>query len=363
MAAISLCMIVKNEEQTLERCLRCAKNFADEIIVVDTGSTDRTKEIAAQYATQVYDFAWTDDFAAARNFAFSKAHHAYCMWLDADDTLQETEQKKMLDLKQRLDETNADVVMMPYDVSFDENGKATFSYYRERVVKNTGRPMWEGRVHEVITPYGNIIYEEIHVEHHKEKAYDTDRNLRIYEKMLEEGCTLSPREKYYYGRELYYHQRYEEAVEVLEAFVQQEGAWIENQLEAYRQLAECYGHLGKWTKQLDALYRSFLLDLPRAETCCAIGRVYFDQRAWKQAAFWYETALRAEKREHGGGFIQEDCYGYLPCIQLCVCYDRMGKREKAESYNELAAMFKPNDRAVSYNRKYFLDTKGMTHPK
>ena len=70
---ISVCMIVKNEELNLAGCLDCLKAIADEIIIVDTGSTDRTKEIAEQYTDKVYDFEWIDDFSAARNFAFSKA--------------------------------------------------------------------------------------------------------------------------------------------------------------------------------------------------------------------------------------------------------------------------------------------------
>lgn len=67
MATVSLCMIVKNEEKVLGRCLDSAKEIADEIIIVDTGSTDRTKEIAAEYTEKIYDFEWNDDFSAARN--------------------------------------------------------------------------------------------------------------------------------------------------------------------------------------------------------------------------------------------------------------------------------------------------------
>lgn len=63
MIQISLCMIVKNEETVLARCLDSIKDLMDEIIIVDTGSTDRTKEIAAGYTDQIYDFAWVDDFA------------------------------------------------------------------------------------------------------------------------------------------------------------------------------------------------------------------------------------------------------------------------------------------------------------
>ena len=73
MITISLCMIVKNEERILARCLDSVKDLVDEIIIVDTGSADATKRIAAEYTDKIYDFTWIDDFSAARNFAFSKA--------------------------------------------------------------------------------------------------------------------------------------------------------------------------------------------------------------------------------------------------------------------------------------------------
>ena len=73
MITISLCMIVKNEEAVLARCLDSVKEVVDEIVIVDTGSTDKTKEIAAQYTDLVYDFAWDDNFSAARNASFARA--------------------------------------------------------------------------------------------------------------------------------------------------------------------------------------------------------------------------------------------------------------------------------------------------
>lgn len=73
MVSISLCMIVKNEEDVLARCLESAADLVDELIVVDTSSTDRTREIAARFTDKVYDFPWRDDFFAARNESFSHA--------------------------------------------------------------------------------------------------------------------------------------------------------------------------------------------------------------------------------------------------------------------------------------------------
>ena len=70
MITISLCMIVKNEEKILARCLDSVADLMDEIIIVDTGSADRTKDIAARYTKHIYDFQWVDDFSAARNYAF-----------------------------------------------------------------------------------------------------------------------------------------------------------------------------------------------------------------------------------------------------------------------------------------------------
>ena len=70
---LSVCMIVRNEEKILDECLKQVKRFSDELIIVDTGSVDATKEIAARYTDRVYDFLWTGDFSEARNRSFSYA--------------------------------------------------------------------------------------------------------------------------------------------------------------------------------------------------------------------------------------------------------------------------------------------------
>ncbi len=352
MPTISLCMIVKNEEMHIARCLDSVAELVDEIVIVDTGSTDRTVETASRYTSKVYSYPWKDDFSDARNYSFSKASMDYCMWMDADDILEETEKEPFLQLKQSLS-PDTDIVMMKYNTSFDEAGRPSFSYYRERWIRNCGRYRWMGAVHEVIPPNGRVVYSDIAFSHRKIGRGDSDRNLRIYQRMISEGKPLEPRHQYYYGRELYYHKQYEEAVSVLEQFLRSSEGWIENKIEACSTCAACYLQLGKEEEALNTLLRSMSYDLPRAELCCEIGKYFLEHGNYHNAIYWYETALNVPKNDYSDGFILPDCYDYVPLLQLCVCYDKLGDREKAKEYNEKAGVCKPYSQAYLYNKRYF----------
>ena len=89
MHPISVCIIAKNEEARIEKCLASIKPYGFEIVVVDTGSTDRTKEIASKYADKVLDFAWCDDFSAARNFSLRNASNNWIFMIDCDEVIKE----------------------------------------------------------------------------------------------------------------------------------------------------------------------------------------------------------------------------------------------------------------------------------
>ena len=93
--SISLCLMVRNEEDSLPGCLQSAADLVDETIVVDTGSTDRTKEVAASFAAKVFDFPWIDDFAAARNECIRHATGEWIFWMDADERMDEVNREKL----------------------------------------------------------------------------------------------------------------------------------------------------------------------------------------------------------------------------------------------------------------------------
>lgn len=352
MSTISLCMIVKNEELSIARCLDSVAELVEEIIIVDTGSTDRTVEIVSDYTSKVYSYSWKDDFSDARNYSFSKATMDYCMWMDADDVLEAKDKARFLQLKQSLS-PDTDIVMMKYHTSFDEAGNPSFSYFRERWIRNCSRYHWIGAVHEVIPPNGSIVYSDIAICHRKIKTGDPDRNLKIYQKILADGGVLDPRQLYYYGRELYYHKQYEKAVSVFEQFLLSEDGWIENKIEACSVCAGCYRQLGQEQSALTTLLRSMSFDLPRAELCCDIGKYFLEHGNFRNAIYWYETALNIPENEYSGGFILPDCYDYIPLLQLCVCYDKLGNRQKAKEYNERAGTCKPYSKAYLYNKQYF----------
>ncbi len=352
MITVSLCMIIKDEEATLGRCLDSIAEAIDEIIIVDTGSTDRTKEIARQYTEKIYDFPWIDDFAAARNFSFSKASMDYLMWLDADDVLLEEDRAGLLQLKQTLDPA-VDLVMMPYCAGSDEQGNPTLSYLRERLFKRIRGFQWNDPVHEYVQPSGKIIQTEIRVTHRKQRHDPSDRNLRIYEKMRAEGRSFSPRSLLYYGMELYYHQRYLDAAREFETFLEGAGGWVEDNIKACFYGGKCYHSLGDTGNGLKILLRSFEYDLPRAEICCEIGAVYKTRGEYGKACFWYQLAADLPKPRDGWGFVFHDYWGFVPYLELCVCHYRLGDMAKAVEFNQKAAAIKPQDPAVLFNQQFF----------
>ncbi len=352
MISISVCMIVKNEEMVLERVLQCALKFADEIVVVDTGSTDKTKEIAKKFTDHVYDFTWVDDFSKARNLSFEKGTKDYLMWLDADDVITDENIEKILRLKNEI-APETDVVMMKYSMGFDENNKPQFSFYRERLVKKSKGFKWKGFIHEAITPAGNIVYEDIEIEHRKINEGKPDRNLNIYKKHIKNGYILDARDVFYFARELYYNKKYKAAILQFKKFLKYKNGFLPNILDAHLICGKCYKMLGQGENALDILLKSLKKAQPSGELCCEIGEVFVEKKDYKSAIFWYKNAISATKNIESGAFYQQSYYDFIPYLQLCYCYFSIGDMELSKFFNTLAENIYPNNPSVIYNKKFF----------
>ena len=350
---ITLCMIVKNEEASLARCLDSVNGIADEIVIVDTGSTDRTRQIAAKYTERIVDFEWIDDFAAARNFAFDQATTEYILWLDADDVFEPNDQAKFIELKRSLDPA-VDSVTMDYNLSFTPDGKVAYSLRRNRLVRRDRNYRWIGAVHEYLEVSGNLLHSDIAVTHKKDKEY-TDRNLRIYRRREEAGEHFSPRDLYYFGNELKDHGQHEDAITYYGKFLNTGLGWVEDQIAACQKIADCEAALGRSEQEVSALLRSFAYDLPRAEICCRLGGYFADRGDYRKALFWYEQATLAVRPADPMVVLNEAAWTWMPHLQLCVCYDRMGNRVKAKEHNDIALAYHPTHPSMLYNDQYFKD--------
>lgn len=342
-------MIVKDEEQVIERSLACAALFADEIIIADTGSADKTVELAKKFTDKIYRFDWCDDFSAARNFSFSKASCDLVMWLDADDVVEETDAQKIIALKKQ--RKDFDVAFLLYAAAFDGE-RPVFTYFRERIIRRSLGLKWEGAVHEAISARGRILYSDAMIRHKKVRPSDPTRNLNIYRKIISCGKALSPRDKFYYGRELMFCRLYIESAAVLENFLSGDG-WSENKSEACLNLHAVYTELGDADRAAASLLRSFAYGMPKSRACCMLGDMFARKGDCETAIFWYKTAANLPQNIRSGAFVEEDFSGFIPFMQLCVLYDRLGDTEKANYYNELAGGIKPCDASYLHNKRYF----------
>jgi glycosyltransferase involved in cell wall biosynthesis len=349
-------MIVKNEADVLARCLDSVKDAVDEIIIVDTGSTDETKNIALRYTDKLYDFEWVDDFAAARNRSYEKSTMDYQMWLDADDIISPESLSAMLELKKTLD-ISIEMVTMKYITHWDANGYPLLCSTRERLTRRDLNKQWQGAVHECIPLGGNYLETDIAVWHKKLHCGDLKRNINIYLKMLENKKSFLPRDQYYFARELKENGRYVESAMWFAKFLDDGQGWVEDNIASCLSLALCYKNMGRNDKILPALTRSFLYDAPRPEICTRIGYYYKEKKNFECALKWFLTALGASNRS-SKGFVLLDYCGYIPCIEACVCSGELGDLGSAKIYNEKAAEYRPESPAVINNRKY-LEARGV----
>lgn len=146
--SISLCMIVKDEELVLENCLTSVKDLVDEIIIVDTGSTDKTKDIARKYGAKIFDFPWENDFSKARNYSLK---HAKCDWillLDADEVLNEYDIPKFQSLMDNPNYDGYHFTILNY--LHDNNTSDYATHYAFRFLRNTRTYQFTGSIHEQI---------------------------------------------------------------------------------------------------------------------------------------------------------------------------------------------------------------------
>ena len=280
-SSLSLCMIVRNEENSLPKCLKSVKPVVDEIIIVDTGSTDSTKEIAQIFGADLFDYEWDDDFAGARNFSLSRANGEWILILDADEALAWQDYQFISDIVGRKSSEPAAYQLITRNYTYDsslegwqpnqgeyeelEEGKGWTPSKKVRLFPNDSRIRFEKPVHELVENSLRradvaIMESKVTVHHygkldktgttHKDEAY-----YRICrKKLLQQGDDLAGlTDLALLAAEL---KRYEEAVELWERVLKLKPDFA----TAFFNLGYAYIELEKYEEGLGVSCRALELD-------------------------------------------------------------------------------------------------------
>lgn len=262
---ISVCIIAKNEEDILALALESVKD-ADEIIFVDTGSTDKTIEIAKQYTDKIYNFPWIDDFSAARNFAIEQATGDWIYSIDCDHKLLSTIEEVRAEAIQAdsLGQKTASVMTL--------TGKDKKpSHWREVLFKNDPEVRWHGAVHEVLLPASTYRSKVVRWCGYSKNHYsDPDRNIRILEKN-----EITKRSKFYLGREHYERRRYEQAIEWMSEYLK-EGKWAPEIAEAWLTIARCHWFLQRGDMAREACLQAIRTNPDFKEALSFMGSMHYE---------------------------------------------------------------------------------------
>ena len=332
MITISLCMIVKNEAGTLERCLSSVADLVDEIIIVDTGSTDDTKAIAKRYTAKVYDFPWVDDFSMARNFAFEKATCDYIYSADADEVLDEKNRLAFKNLKQVMMH-EVEIVTMWYVESGVQTVLNAKKERRPKLYKRLRKFVWTDPIHETVRTDPVVFDSDIEIQHRPEGNH-SDRDFSIFETAYATSGKLYERLYRMYARELYRWgdtERLSRGAKILLQVMDEEN--IDNDLfmmfssviaRAERKLSNNAGFMKYAMKVISVGGCS--------EVCVELGDFYREREDYKEAALWYYNACYETQ-----SYLDIRSAGSETLVKLSDCYEKLGDGDLSAKYLKAAS--------------------------
>ncbi len=328
MITISLCMIVKNEERILARCLDSVVGLVEEIIIVDTGSTDSTKSIAARYTDKIYDFVWVDDFSAARNFAFSKATMEYVYTADADEVISEENRERFLQLKQLL-LPEIEIVQMKYGNQLSHG--TVYNYdeeYRPKLFKRLREFVWIEPIHEVMRLDPVVYDSDIVITHLPEQSH-AKRDLQVFARQIAKGHIISKRLHNMYARELLLTGDAEDLQQAEAFFV---GSAADTGRSTEEVIESCLVVAKSARLRGDAVtffkYASKVIAGEGcSEICCELGHFYEESGDLEEAVIWYYNAAYETVPVLTIGSGDKE-----PREGLVRCYEKMGMPEQASNY-------------------------------
>lgn len=358
MGILSVCIIAKNEEKNIERCLKSLEKYPFEIVVADTGSTDRTKEISRKYTDQVYDFAWRDDFAAAKNFAVSKASNAYVMILDSDEYIESLDLKQLQNL---IAENPEDVGRIRrINILTREKEVQEKSEWINRIFSKE-KYQYEGRIHEQITSLAQREYQTyrapVVIRHtgydlpKLQKMEKANRNISLLKEELKHLEQTKAEDKipyilYQLGKGYFMAEDYEEACGYFSRGLSYD---LNPGLEYVIDMVETYGYALINSNQpqkamfFENIYREFGNS---ADFQFLMGLIYMNNARFPEAIGEFQKALKQKTCKTSG------VNSYAAYYNIGVIHECLGHLEEAGSCYRKCEGYLP-----AKERLYVLDRK------
>ena len=375
---ISLCMIAKNEEKHLEQCLESVKNVVDEIIVIDTGSTDKTKEIAKKFGAKIIDFKWVDDFSAARNESLKHASKDWILVLDADEVLDDEGCKAIKELVEdeeadaflflQKNYTNESSIRGFVDEEHKKGDKVYLGWYGSfiaRLFRNNKGYKFEGIVHELVEPFvernkGNIKATNIQVHHYgNADPNDVKKKRQFYLELCKKKINANPNSGSYCELGVLYKENsnFDEAANAFKKSIElnpknsmafyelgivyekqdnyddavmnyTESLKIKEDSEAFQNLGVCYLKKGMFKESYTKLVKAMLLNPNNYTIYNNLGALFEKQANYDSAVQVLEIATKLNRKNMIGFY------------NLGIAYDKKGDFEKALSAYEKAIELK-----------------------
>lgn len=337
---LSICIITKNEEKNIARCLQCLSPYGFEIVVADTGSSDRTREIAKQYTKNVYDFTWCDDFAAAKNFAISKATNPYVMILDSDEFLENIDIQK---LENQMREQPDAVGRICRRNVFTRNGIRQENVEWINRIFAKDKFAYEGRIHEQVVALDGHTYETyqapVVIEHtgydlpEEERRKKAERNIAL---LLQEQERLETEEAnhreqlpyilYQLGKSYYMAQDYATACDYFSQGLSHD---LNPKLEYVIDMVETYGYalINSGQAETALFFENIYEEFGNsADFQFLMGLIYMNNSRFEEAVREFLNAVKHKECRNQG------TNSYAAYYNIGVIYECLGDAAKAREY-------------------------------
>jgi len=260
--ALSLCMIVRNEETYLKACLESVATIVDEIIIVDTGSTDESIEIAKNFAARIVVYPWDNNFAAARNEGLRHAHGRWVLYLDADERLLPGSVPELQRIIRRKDCLYVNLLIE----NVQPDGKTVQITRGHRLFRNVPGVCFSGRIHEQVSPFfaqvdGKELFSSIKIKHlgYAKSTLEMQKKYARNAALLKLQLAEDPENAYChytYAQNLILTGWYEESLPHLQRALIKSDLPDDLRCSVYNNYADVYFHLQDYSKAIDYAYQS-----------------------------------------------------------------------------------------------------------